>query len=132
MSTERRPDDIRREIERRRTFAIISHPDAGKTTLTEKLLLYGGAVREAGAVPATIGVLEMINQRVLARAYIQGDAILVVGLHYTRLPIAAIVGYLMFGDVPEIWIWVGGTVIAMAALFLARSEMQTANKTGPA
>ena len=81
---------------------------------------------------ATIGVLEMINQRVLARAYIQGDAILVVGLHYTRLPIAAIVGYLMFGDVPEIWIWVGGTVIAMAALFLARSEMQTANKTGPA
>jgi len=34
----------------RRTFAIISHPDAGKTTLTEKLLLYGGAIREAGAV----------------------------------------------------------------------------------
>jgi len=41
-----------REIERRRTFAIISHPDAGKTTLTEKLLLYGGAIREAGAVRA--------------------------------------------------------------------------------
>ena len=36
--------DIRKEIERRRTFAIISHPDAGKTTLTEKLLLYGGAL----------------------------------------------------------------------------------------
>ncbi len=43
---------IRREIERRRTFAIISHPDAGKTTLTEKLLLFGGALREAGAVRA--------------------------------------------------------------------------------
>jgi len=41
-----------REVARRRTFAIISHPDAGKTTLTEKLLLYGGAVREAGAVRA--------------------------------------------------------------------------------
>ena len=52
MSKERNSDDIRREIERRRTFAIISHPDAGKTTLTEKLLLYGGAVREAGAVRA--------------------------------------------------------------------------------
>jgi len=36
------------EVERRRTFAIISHPDAGKTTLTEKLLLYGGAIRLAG------------------------------------------------------------------------------------
>lgn len=38
------------EIEKRRTFAIISHPDAGKTTLTEKFLLYGGAIREAGSV----------------------------------------------------------------------------------
>ena len=43
-------DDIRSEANRRRTFAIISHPDAGKTTLTEKLLLYGGAVRLAGSV----------------------------------------------------------------------------------
>lgn len=40
------------EVKRRRTFAIISHPDAGKTTLTEKLLLYGGAVQMAGAVKA--------------------------------------------------------------------------------
>src|SRR3954468_4815093 len=40
------------EARRRRTFAIISHPDAGKTTLTEKFLLYGGAVQEAGAVKA--------------------------------------------------------------------------------
>ena len=40
------------EIQRRRTFAIISHPDAGKTTLTEKLLLYGGAIHRAGSVKA--------------------------------------------------------------------------------
>ncbi len=40
------------ETQRRRTFAIISHPDAGKTTLTEKLLLYGGAIRQAGSVKA--------------------------------------------------------------------------------
>ena len=43
---------MRDEIARRRTFAIISHPDAGKTTLTEKLLLYGGAVQLAGSVTA--------------------------------------------------------------------------------
>ena len=42
--------DISREIQRRRTFAIISHPDAGKTTLTEKLLLFGGAIQMAGTV----------------------------------------------------------------------------------
>lgn len=41
---------LKEEIARRRTFAIISHPDAGKTTLTEKLLLYGGAIQTAGAV----------------------------------------------------------------------------------
>ena len=41
---------LREEIEKRRTFAIISHPDAGKTTLTEKFLLYGGAIQLAGAV----------------------------------------------------------------------------------
>jgi peptide chain release factor 3 len=45
-------DEISNEVARRRTFAIISHPDAGKTTLTEKLLLYGGAVNLAGSVTA--------------------------------------------------------------------------------
>jgi peptide chain release factor 3 len=43
---------FKREIKRRRTFGIISHPDAGKTTLTEKLLLFGGAIQIAGAVKA--------------------------------------------------------------------------------
>ena len=43
---------LEKQVKRRRTFAIISHPDAGKTTLTEKLLLYGGAIHLAGAVKA--------------------------------------------------------------------------------
>jgi peptide chain release factor 3 len=58
------------EIKRRRTFAIISHPDAGKTTLTEKLLLFGGAIHEAGAVKsnkikkaATSDFMEIEKQR---------------------------------------------------------------------
>jgi glycerol dehydrogenase-like iron-containing ADH family enzyme len=41
---------ILRDVAKRRTFAIISHPDAGKTTLTEKLLLFGGAIQLAGTV----------------------------------------------------------------------------------
>ncbi|HSK93241.1 MAG TPA: peptide chain release factor 3 [Candidatus Angelobacter sp.] len=48
----RDPADVLSGAARRRTFAIISHPDAGKTTLTEKLLLFGGAVDEAGSVRA--------------------------------------------------------------------------------
>ena len=63
-------DQLSREAARRRTFAIISHPDAGKTTLTEKFLLYSGAIREAGAVQsrkaeraATSDWLEMEKKR---------------------------------------------------------------------
>src|SRR5271166_5592303 len=46
------PSELSAAVEKRRTFAIISHPDAGKTTLTEKLLLYGGAINVAGQVAA--------------------------------------------------------------------------------
>ena len=45
-------EDIQKAVARRRTFAIIAHPDAGKTTLTEKLLLFGGAIQLAGEVKA--------------------------------------------------------------------------------
>ncbi|MDT0559300.1 peptide chain release factor 3 [Ichthyenterobacterium sp. W332] len=61
---------FQKEIDRRRTFGIISHPDAGKTTLTEKLLLFGGAIQEAGAVKsnkikkgATSDFMEIERQR---------------------------------------------------------------------
>src|SRR5438046_4876904 len=52
MSNGSFPADLVRDVANRRTFAIISHPDAGKTTLTEKLLLYGGAIQLAGSVRA--------------------------------------------------------------------------------
>ena len=61
---------IQEEIHKRRTFGIISHPDAGKTTLTEKLLLFGGAIQTAGAVKsnkikkgATSDFMEIERQR---------------------------------------------------------------------
>ena len=63
-------DSLQKEIDRRKTFGIISHPDAGKTTLTEKLLLFGGAIQEAGAVKsnkikkgATSDFMEIERQR---------------------------------------------------------------------
>jgi peptide chain release factor 3 len=69
MSTELQAE-LQQAVDRRRNFAIISHPDAGKTTLTEKLLLYGGAIHEAGAVKArraqrhaTSDWMEMEQQR---------------------------------------------------------------------
>lgn len=62
--------NLHTELQRRRTFGIVSHPDAGKTTLTEKLLLFGGAIQEAGAVKsnkikkgATSDFMEIERQR---------------------------------------------------------------------
>ncbi|WP_372825296.1 peptide chain release factor 3 [Polaromonas sp.] len=52
MSESPAPTEIEKQVKRRRTFAIISHPDAGKTTLTEKLLLFSGAIQIAGSVKA--------------------------------------------------------------------------------
>jgi peptide chain release factor 3 len=76
------------EIQRRRTFAIISHPDAGKTTLTEKLLLFGGAIQTAGAVKsnkikkhATSDFMEIEKQRGIS------VATSVMGFEYADLQI---------------------------------------------
>ena len=54
MSTPNLSTERLRDVAQRRTFAIISHPDAGKTTLTEKLLLFGGAINLAGQVKAAL------------------------------------------------------------------------------
>ena len=77
---------------------------------------------------AAIGAMETYNQRCIARAYTKGDAIIVTGLQYTRLPVAALVGFVVFGDVPEVWIWLGAAVIAAAATVLARGEMKAARE----
>ena len=80
--------EITKEIERRRTFGIISHPDAGKTTLTEKLLLFGGAINTAGAVKsnkinrhATSDFMEIEKQRGIS------VATSVMGFEYKNLKI---------------------------------------------
>ena len=80
--------ELTKEIEKRRTFAIISHPDAGKTTLTEKLLLFGGAIQTAGAVKsnkitktATSDFMEIEKQRGIS------VATSVMGFNYQGLKI---------------------------------------------
>lgn len=80
--------ELQKEIEKRRTFAIISHPDAGKTTLTEKLLLFGGAIQTAGAVKsnkitktATSDFMEIEKQRGIS------VATSVMGFNYQGLKI---------------------------------------------
>ncbi|PPR17453.1 MAG: hypothetical protein CFH40_02628 [Alphaproteobacteria bacterium MarineAlpha10_Bin3] len=65
-------------------------------------------------------------QHVLGTA-IDRDA---VDFNHAQLPIAAMVGFMMFGEAPDIWIWIGGTVIAVAAVILTRGEMANSRIEG--
>ena len=69
-----------------------------------------------------IGGFGVLNQRMLARAFAIADASLVLALGYLRLPISALMGFLIFGEVPTIWVWIGGAVIAGAAAYIAHRE----------
>ena len=118
----------------RRLLALSEHPDALAVwnplciiplALLPTIFVWTTPSMELLAWMALIGALEMLNQRVLARAYIHGEAVVVLALHYTRLPIAAVLGFFMFGDVPEIWIWVGGGVIIAGSFFLAYKEAKS-------
>ena len=89
------------EIRRRRTFGIISHPDAGKTTLTEKLLLYGGAIQEAGAVKsnkikkgATSDFMEIERQRGISVA----TSVLAFNYHNIKINILDTPGHKDFAE----------------------------------
>ena len=73
-----------------------------------------------------IGGFGILNQRMLARAFAIADASLVLALGYLRLPISALVGFLVFGEVPTIWVWIGGAVIASAAAYIAHREASAA------
>ena len=69
-----------------------------------------------------IGGCGILNQRMVTRAFAVADASLVLALGYLRLPISALMGFLIFGEVPEIWVWIGGAVIAGATAYIAHRE----------
>ena len=69
-----------------------------------------------------LGGLGTLSQRALSRAYRAADATVVMSLDFTRLPVAALVGYVLFAELPDIWIWVGGAVIAVSSVFIAHRE----------
>lgn len=77
-----------------------------------------------------LGLLGTITQRALARAYVAAEASLVVALDFLRLPVAALIGFLVFGQVPAVWVWVGGSVIVMSTIMLTRRESRAAAPLG--
>ena len=77
-----------------------------------------------------IGVFGTFSQRCLARAFHAADASVVVSFDYLRLPIAALVGFLFFAEIPDIWVWAGAGVICASSIALARGESAAERRAG--
>jgi drug/metabolite transporter (DMT)-like permease len=77
---------------------------------------------------AAIGVLEMLAQRAMSRAYAAADTTVVLAFSFTRLPVAALLGFVLFGEVPALWVWAGAAVITASSVYIAHQESQGGRK----
>ena len=68
------------------------------------------------------GALGTLSQRTLARAYHAADATVVMSFDFLRLPIAAVIGFVLFAEFPDIWVWIGGAVVCASSVFIAHRE----------
>ena len=69
-----------------------------------------------------IGLFEMLAQRAMSRGYKAADTSVVVAFSFLRLPVAAVLGFALFGEVPGVWVWLGAAVIAASSLYIAHRE----------
>ena len=74
-----------------------------------------------------VGFFATLNQRFLSRAYAAADATAVLPFEFARLPFAAIIGFILFRELPDIWAWIGGAVIFSASLYMVRRESRAAH-----
>lgn len=81
---------------------------------------------------ALLGLLAAAAHIALTRAYAVADASAVLPLDYTRLPFVAAIAFLAFGEVPDLWTWVGAGIIAGSALYIAHREMRMTRSQGAA
>lgn len=75
-----------------------------------------------------IGVCEMTSQRCMSRGYKAADTTVIMAFSFLRLPVAALLGFALFGEVPEIWVWVGAAIIAASSLYIAHRESVVARR----
>ena len=69
-----------------------------------------------------IGICEMTSQRCMSRSYKAADTTVIMAFTFLRLPVAALLGFALFSEVPEIWVWLGAALIAVSALYIAHRE----------
>ena len=77
---------------------------------------------------ALFGALGTLSQRSLARAYHAADATVVMSFDFLRLPAAAVIGFILFAELPDVWVWLGGAVICASTVFIAHRESMAGKK----
>lgn len=97
-------------------------------SLVPALFVWRWPSLEVLGVLALIGVLATGSHLLLTRAFARADASYVVPFQYAKLPFVAAIGFLAFGEVPDLWTWVGAAVIAGSAIYIARRESQVAKE----
>ena len=93
------------------------------------LFIWTWPTREQLLLLFSVGLFATLNQRFLSRAFAAADATAVLPFDFARLPFAAIIGFLAFGELPDIWVWVGGAVIFAASFYIAHREIRAGRRS---
>ncbi|MGB1624764.1 MAG: EamA/RhaT family transporter, partial [Candidatus Puniceispirillaceae bacterium] len=96
--------------------------------LVPALFVWESFPPELYLVLAGFGPFAFLGHFALAKAYSLADASFIAALDYARLPFAALIGWLMFAELSDIWTWVGASIIFGSAFYIVRREVQLANK----
>jgi drug/metabolite transporter (DMT)-like permease len=91
-------------------------------TLLAALFVWQNPSLEQLAIAALLGAAGSAGHTCMSRALAAADATLVAPFDYLRLPIVALIAFVAFGEVPSVWVWIGGTVIAASSIYIAHRE----------
>lgn len=91
-------------------------------TLVPALLVWATPTLWQAVLMVGVGIFATLNQRCLSRAFHAAEATAVLPFDFARLPFAALIGWIVFAEFPDIWIWTGGAIIFGASIYLAHRE----------
>ncbi len=109
-------------------IVFFSHLFMTPVSLVPALFVWESFPPELYLVLAGFGPFAFLGHFALAKAYSLADASFIAALDYARLPFAALIGWLMFAELSDIWTWVGASIIFASAFYIVRREVQLANK----
>lgn len=98
--------------------------------LVPALLVWTWPTPEQLALVVGVGFFATLNQRFLARAFAAADATAVLPFDFARLPFGALIGFIVFAELPDFWVWVGGALIFTASVYIAHREARAAGAGG--